>query len=143
VQHGLATEFPHDYLFRLEEANLTKDEGNGPGAIAVYKVVIEDAKRPGYFVDPRLQMAYFGLADTQRGQNDVRDAAENYLLAAAQTECSDWLRRRAELNAGEMLDLLGRRDEAMKEYRLAAAEGGDQTQADMARRLMKAAYTGK
>ena len=37
VQHGLATQYPHDYLFRLEEANLTKDEGNGPGAIALYQ----------------------------------------------------------------------------------------------------------
>ncbi len=36
VQHGLAMQYPHDYLFRLEEANLTKDEGNGPGAIALY-----------------------------------------------------------------------------------------------------------
>ncbi len=37
VQHGLAVQYPRDYLFRLEEANLTKDEGNGPGAIALYK----------------------------------------------------------------------------------------------------------
>ena len=79
-------EYPHNYLFRLEEANLTKDEGNGPGAIALYKEVLADAAKPGYFVDPRLQMAWFGLADTQRGQNDIADAAENYLKAAEQPE---------------------------------------------------------
>ena len=79
VQHGLAAQYPHDYLFRLEEANLTKDEGNGPGAIALYKVVLADAAKPGYFVDPRLQMAWFGLADTERGQNDIADAAEHYV----------------------------------------------------------------
>ena len=72
VQHGLAAKYPQDYLFRLEEANLTKDEGNGPAAIAAYKAVLADARKPGYFVDPRLQMAWFGLADTQRGQNDDR-----------------------------------------------------------------------
>ncbi len=143
VQHGLAEEYPHDYLFRLEEANLTKDEGNGPGAIAAYRAVIADAKRAGYFIDPRLQMAYFGLADTQRGQNDARGAAENYLLAAGEPNCSDWRRRRAQLNAGEMLDLLHERAEAVKQYEMAAAPAGDQTQAETARRLMKTPYAGR
>ncbi len=143
VQHGLAVEYPHDYLFRLEEANLSKDEGIGPKAIDVYRAVIQDAKKPGYFVDPRLQMAYFGIADTQRGQNLIQDAAENYLLAASQPNCSDWLRKRAQMNAGMMLDLLHRRDEAIKQYKLAAGPGEDQTQADAARKYIKTPYTGK
>jgi hypothetical protein len=143
VQHGLAVEFPHDYLFRLEEGNLTKDEGNGPGAIAVYKQVLADAEKPGYFIDPRLQMVYFGLADTQRGQNDIVDAAQNYLNAAEQPKCSDWLRKRAQLNAGEMYDLLHQRDKAVPLYEMAASGGGDQSQADAARRYLKAPYAGK
>ena len=143
VQHGLAEQYPHDYLFRLEEANLTKDEGNGPGAIEVYKKVLADAQKPGFFVDPRVQMAWFGLADTQRGQNDIADAAQNYVKAAEQPHCSDWLRRRAQLNAGEMFDLLHERDEAVKLYQLASAGGGDQSQADAARKLMNTPYAGK
>jgi tetratricopeptide (TPR) repeat protein len=143
VQHGLAAQFPHDYLYRLEEANLTKDEGNGPGAIVLYKAVLADAAKPGYFVDPRVQMAWFGLADTQRGQNDIVDAAENYVKAAEQPSCSDWLRKRAQLNAGEMFDLLHQRQRAQQLYEMASAGGGDQSQADMARRLMKAPYVGK
>ena len=143
VQHGLATQFPNDYLFRIEEANLTKDEGNGPGAIAVYKAVLADAARPGYFIDPRLQMAYFGLADTQRGQNDIAGAAANYVLAAEQPKCSDWLRKRAQLNAGEMYDLLHQRDKAVRLYTLAFSGGGDQSQSDAARHLLKEPYTGK
>ena len=143
VQRGLARQFPHDYLFRLEEANLTKDEGNGPAAIALYKAVIADGRRPGYFFEPRLHMAYFGLADTQRGQNEIAEAARNYLQAAAQPTCSEWLRRRAQLNAGEMLDLLHERAEAIKQYRLASVGGGDQSQTEMARRYLKSPYTGK
>ncbi len=143
VQHGLAVEFPHDYLFRLEEANLAKDEGNGPLAIATYKQVLADAAKPGYFVDPRLQMAYFGLADTERGQNDIQDAAKHFLDAAAQPNCSDWLRKRAQLNAGQMLDLLHQRQQAIAQYRLAAAPGGDQTQASAARKYLDSPYTGK
>jgi hypothetical protein len=143
VQHGLAVEYPRNYLFRLEEANLTKDEGTGPGAIALYKTVLADAAKPGYFVDPRVQMAWFGLADTERGQNNVAAAAEYYVKAAEQPECSDWLRRRAQLNAGEMYDLLHQREKAMQLYQMASAGGGDQSQADAARRLMKTPYAGK
>jgi hypothetical protein len=143
VQHGLAVQYPRDYLFRLEEANLTKDEGNGPGAITLYKTVLADAAKPGYFIDPRVQMAWFGLADTQRGQNDIADAAENYLKAAEQPNCSDWLRKRAQLNAGEMFDLLHQRARAVGLYQMASSGGGDQSQADAARRLMRTPYSGK
>jgi tetratricopeptide (TPR) repeat protein len=143
VQRGLAEEFPHDYLFRLEVANLTKDEGNGPAAIAEYQAILADARKPGYFFDPRLHMTYFGLADTQRGQNDIADAAKNYLQAAAQPSCSDWLRRRAQLNAGQMFDLLHNRAEAVKQYQQASAGGGDQSQADAAHKYLKTPYTGK
>jgi hypothetical protein len=143
VQSGLAQQYPHDYLFRLEEANLTKDKGDGPGAIAAYKRVLEDARKPNYFIDPRLQMTYFGLADTQRGQNQIAEAAQNYLEAAAQPKCTDWLRRRAQLNAGEMFDLLHQRDKAIEQYRQASAGGGDQSQADAARRYLKTPYAGR
>jgi tetratricopeptide (TPR) repeat protein len=143
VQHGLAVQYPHDFLFRLEEANLAKDEGNGPEAIALYKVVLADAAKPGYFIDPRLQMAWFGLADTERGQNDIADAAQHYVNAAERPNCSDWLRKRAQLNAGEMFDLLHQRSRAVSLYQSASAGGGDQSQADMARHLLRTPYQGK
>ena len=143
VQHGLAIQYPHNFLFRLEEANLAKDEGNGPQAIALYKVVLADAARPGYFVDPRLQMAWFGLADTERGQNHIADAAQHYVNAAEQPNCSDWLRKRAQLNAGEMFDLLHQRDHAISLYYMASAGGGDQSQADAARHLLRTPYQGR
>ena len=143
VEHGLAQEFPRNYLFRLEEANLAKDKGDGPGAIALYREVLADSRRPGFFIDPRLQMAWFGLADTERGQNDFRLAAQHYLEAADQPKCSDWLRRRAQLNAGEMFDLIHDRGNAMRQYELASTGGGDQSQADAARRFLKAPYAGR
>jgi len=143
VERGLVEEYPRDYLFNLELANLTKDQGKGPEAIELYKKVIAKGLTPGYFVEPRLQMAYFGLADTQRGQNDLAEAAENYLKAAAYPGCSDWLRKRAQLNAGRVFDLLHERAAAVKQYELVAAAGGDQSQADAARRYLKSPYVGK
>ncbi len=143
VQRGLAEQYPHDYLFRLEVANLTKDEGHGLEAIEAYKAVLADAARPGYFVDPHLQMAWFGMADTQRGYNMIPDAARGYVQAATQPNCSDWLRKRAYLNAGEMYDLLHDRGTAVAMYNKALTPGGDQTQAETARRLLRVAYVGK
>jgi hypothetical protein len=142
VMHGLSQDYPRDYLFRLEEANLAKDKGDGPTAIATYKRVLADATKPGYFTDPRLQMAYFGLAETQRGQNLIADAAQNYVNAAAQPKCSDWVRRRAQLAAGQMFDLLHQREKAVEQYQRAAAPGGDQSQAEDARKYLKTPYTG-
>jgi tetratricopeptide (TPR) repeat protein len=143
VQHALATDYPSDYLFRLEEANLTKDAGNGPAAIATYRAVLADARKPNFFIDPRLQLAWFGLADTERGQNDIQGAAQHYMEAADQPNCSDWLRRRAQLNAGEMFDLLHNRPVAVRQYELASAGGGDQSQTDAAHKYLKNPYTGK
>ena len=111
--------------------------------MAAYRQAISEAARPGYFVDPRLQLAYFGLADTQRGYNDVPGAAANYALAAVQPSCSDWLRKRAELDAGEMEDLLGHRAAAVRLYQAALASGGDQSQAEAARRNLRTPFTGK
>ncbi len=143
VQRGLAQEFPHDYLFRLEVANLLKDEGHGLEAIAEYKQVIADAQQPGYFADPRLQMAWFGMADTQRGYNDIKSAAAGYMQAAMQPNCSDWLRKRAQLNAGEMYDLLHDRGNAVRLYQMALSAGGDQSQADAAQKYLKTPFAGK
>ena len=142
MARGLALQYPHDFLFRLEEANLMKDAGHGLEAIAIYQRVLDDAAKPGYFTEPRLQLAYFGLAETQRGQNNVRGAADSYAKATQQPNCSDWMRKRAELNTGEMLDKLGQRDAAMGYYRQAAAGGGDQSQAGDARKYMKSPYNG-
>ncbi len=142
VAQGLAKQYPHDFLFRLEEANLMKDAGRGPEAIAIYKAVLDDAARPGYFVEPRLQLAYFGLGETQRGQASINDAAISYVKASQQPNSSDWMRKRAQLAAGMMYDLLHRREDAIAQYRLAAAPGGDQTQADAARKYMRQPYSG-
>ncbi len=143
VETGLAAQYPRNYLFQLEVANLLKDEGHGLEAIAAYKQLITEARKPAYFVDPQLQLAFFGLADTQRGYNDVSGAAANYAEAAQQSSTSDWLRKRAELDAGEMQDLLHHHPEAMGFYQAVLKAGGDQSQADAARRYLHTPYTGK
>ena len=59
VQRGLAEQYPHDYLFRLEVANLMKDGGQGMIAVYEYEAVLADAAKKGYFV--RSEQATDGL----------------------------------------------------------------------------------
>jgi tetratricopeptide (TPR) repeat protein len=143
VQRGLQKEYPHNYIFCLEVANLLKDEGHGLEAIAAYKGVLDDANKTGYFVNPRFQLAWFGMADTERGYNMIKEAAYGYSQAASQTDSSDWLRKRAALSAGQMYDLLHQRSEAIKMYQQVLKPGGDQTQADAARKYLQTPYQGK
>jgi hypothetical protein len=143
VERSLIAQYPRDFLFRLEEANILKDEGTGPTAMAAYERVIDDATKKHEFVDPRLQLAWFGLADTQRGWGMLPQAAQGYVAAATEPNCTDWLRKRAWLNAGETYDLLHDRNDAVKAYQKALAAGGDQSQADAARRYLATPYSGK
>jgi tetratricopeptide (TPR) repeat protein len=142
VQRGLAQEYPHDFLFRLEVANLLKDEGHGLEAIAEYKQVITDGLKPGYFYGPRLQLAWFGMADTMRGYNDIKGAAYAYTQASQEQNSSDWLRKRSLLAAGEMDDLLHDRAAAVAMYKRVLTPG-DQSQADAARKNLQTPYAGK
>ena len=60
---SLENQYPHDFLFCLEEANLRKDAGEGMVAVDAYREVLADAAKPGYFADAKLELAYFGLGD--------------------------------------------------------------------------------
>ena len=142
VERGLTEQYPHNYLFALEVANLLKDEGHGYEAIAAYKQVLADAQKPGYFIDPRLQMAWFGLAETERGYNQLQDAVNSYIQAAEQPNCSPWLRSRAQVNAGEVYDMLHQRAQAVKMYQMAASSS-DNSQSDLAHKYLKSPYVGK
>ena len=143
VERGLAGQYPHNYLFCLEVGNLLKDDGQGLQAIAAYKQVIEAARKPNYFVDPRLELAWFGMADTERGYNMIQEAALGFTQASEQPDSSDWLRKRAELSAGQMYDLLHQRPQALAMYHKVLTPGGDQTQSDAARKYLQTPFTGK
>jgi tetratricopeptide (TPR) repeat protein len=97
VAQSLAAEFPHDFLFALEVANLEKDAGNGPGAIREYRAVLEQAKRPGYYPSIHPELAWFGLAETLRGQNDKSEALQAFRQAESQSTTGPDLRNRAQM----------------------------------------------
>ena len=141
VTRSLTEEYPRDFLFRLELANLTKDAGRGKDAITEYQQLLEQAKKPGYFPSAHLELAWFGLADTLQGQKKYAEAATAYNEATAQPTISVDLKSRCNLNLGKMYDLLNERDMALKQYQVVLRQDGDSAQAEYARKYLKSPFT--
>jgi tetratricopeptide (TPR) repeat protein len=143
VTRSLTEEYPRDFLFRLELANLTKDAGQGKAAIAEYQEVLDQAKKPGFFPTAHLELAWFGLGETLQGQKDYAEAAAAYNQATAQPTISADLKGRCDLNSGKMYDLLNERDMARRQYEVVLRQDGDSAQADSARKYLKSPFTAR
>jgi tetratricopeptide (TPR) repeat protein len=141
VTRSLTEQYPRDFLFRLELANLTKDAGEGKSAITQYQQLIEQAKKPGYFPSAHVELAWFGLADTLQGQKSYADAAEAYNQATIQPTISVDLKSRCDLSSGKMYDLLNERDMALKQYEAVLRQDADSAQAESARKYLKSPFT--
>ena len=143
IAKGMAEEYPHNYLFILEEANLEKDAGEGERAIETYERLLEKAKEPDYFPNAHLELAYFGFGDTLRGQKRYGEAVDAFREGASRSATSPELRRRCLLEAGKTYDLMKQHDRAVEQYRAVLSAGTDTVQGDLARKYMRSAYTGK
>ena len=141
VTRSLTEEYPRNFLFRLELANLTKDAGQGPAATGEYQRVLEEAKKPGYFPSAHLELAWYGLADTQQGQKNYAEAAADYNNASSQPAISVDLKSRCDLNSGKMYDLLQQREMAVRQYQTVLREDSDSAQAEAARKFLKTPFT--
>jgi hypothetical protein len=143
INASLVAEYPRDYLFNLERANLTKDAGEGMRAVALYQEVIRDARRPGYFASAHVELAYFGLGDSFRGQKLYPAAVEAYKEGAYQHTTSMELKRRCLLAAGEVYDLMHQYGNAHQMYQEVLDAGSNTTQGDLARKYMDSPYRAK
>jgi len=141
VVQSLRKQYPRDYLFSLEEANLRKDAGEGMAAVAAYRDIL-DQNKPGYYYSARMELAYFGLADALRGQRHFADAAQSYEQAALTPNVGAELKIRSLLDAGECRDLNGERQPALRDYQMAIDAGPNTSRADTARKYLRTAYVG-
>jgi len=142
VVKTLETQYPRDYLFALEEANLRKDAGEGMAAVDAYRLVVANAERPGYYASARLELTFFGLGDALRGQRHYGEAAKSYEQAAYTENVGPELKIRSLVAAGQCHDLLHERDLAKRDYRMAIDAGPSTSRADAARKYLRTPYTG-
>jgi Tfp pilus assembly protein PilF len=140
VIEKLKAEYPRDYLFWLEEANLRKDSGEGMGAVDAYREIIATNAKPGYFSSARMELTYFGLGDALRGQRHYSEAAQSYEQAAWAPGTGLELKVRTLLLAGECHDANGERELAVRDYQAAIDAGPNTSRADVARKRLREPY---
>lgn len=139
LMHELAEHYPRCYLFPLEEANLLRAAGHPSEAAVMYRKVWQNG-REGKYGKLHYELAAFGLGELLRSQKDYASAASAYELVGEVSDPDPETLQKANLAAGEMYDLLQKRDLAMKKYQTVLAENAATPPADQARKLIKQAY---
>jgi tetratricopeptide (TPR) repeat protein len=137
---SLTASYPRNFLFALEEANILKDAGRGPESIAAYRKVLATGRQGNVYFHPHLDLAAFGLGEALRGQHDFAAAAEAYESARESPTADNDLVEKANLAAGEMYDLLDKRELAIKNYQAVITANANSPSAEVARRHLKQPY---
>jgi tetratricopeptide (TPR) repeat protein len=138
---ALTREYPHNFLFALEEGNLLRDAGRGPESITVYQALLSGCKE-GRYPNAHVEVLEFSLGEALRGQVRLPEALEAYRAAVRTSDYDPDLHQRALLAAGEVSDLLARREDALTEYRAAIALDSSTEEAEIARRHLDRPYKG-
>jgi tetratricopeptide (TPR) repeat protein len=139
LMHDLAAVYPGNYLFPLEEANLLRASGRVPEAAAAYRTVWQNG-RAGRYGDLRYEICAWGLGELLRSQKDFAGAAAAYELVSQARDPDPETLQKANLAAGEMYDLLQKRDLAVRKYEIVLAENASAPPAEQARRHIKDPY---
>jgi TolA-binding protein len=139
LMHDLAVRYPRNYLFPLEEANLLRASGHAEEAAAAYRRVWQNG-REGKYGNLHYELAAWGLGELLRSQKDYAGAAAAYEMVEEAPDPDPETLQKANLAAGEMYDLLQKRDLAMKKYQTVLAENGSTPPAEKAREHIREAY---
>jgi tetratricopeptide (TPR) repeat protein len=137
IVSGMSESYPRNFLLALELANLYNASGRAAEAIASYHKLVKSAEEDS-FPNARIEMAWYGLGETLRGQREFAEAAQAYEKAADFPKTDPDLKLRATLGEGEMYDALQKRPEAVKCYQaVLAADENDSPRSQLARRHLK------
>ena len=135
----LSSKYPNNHLFPTEVANLLRSAGRLEDAEAAYRKVWQNG-REGKYHNLHYEMAAWGLGDLLRSKKDLAGAAAAYEFVNEAPNPDPDILQKANLAAGEMYDLLQKRDLAMKRYQTVLAGNANTGPADQARRYIKEAY---
>jgi tetratricopeptide (TPR) repeat protein len=136
---GLVPRFPQDVLLALEEGHLLRAAGRNQEAEAVYRRIWQ-AGREGHYPGLHYEIAALSLGDLLRSQKNYSGAAAAYEQVGQAPQADSEALQKAYLGAGEMYDLLQKRDLALAKYQAVVASDGSTGPAETARKLIKEAY---
>ena len=135
----LSAKYPMNHLFPTEVANLLRAAGRLDEAEAMYRKVWQNG-RAGKYGNLHYELAAWGMGELLRSKKDLAGAAAAYELVNEAPNPDPDIVQKANLAAGEMYDLLQKRDLAMKRYETVLAGNANTGPADQARRYIKEAY---
>ncbi len=136
---SLVTDYPRNFLYGLEQALLFNAAGRAPEAIASYRRLLAEG-REGKFPGAHLEKAAYGLGEALRGQKDYAGAAEAFDAVNEYSKVEPELQQKSDLAAGEMYDVMMKREIALKKYQEVIAANSDSPPAELARRHLKQPY---
>jgi tetratricopeptide (TPR) repeat protein len=137
--NDLSSKYPRNHLFPTEVANLQRSAGRLPEAEAEYRKVWQQGQA-GKYGTLHYELAAWGLGELLRSEKNLPGAAAAYDLVNEASNPDPDILQKANLAAGEMYDLLQKRDLAMKKYQTVLAGNANTGPADQARRYIKEAY---
>jgi tetratricopeptide (TPR) repeat protein len=137
--NDLSSKYPRNHLFPTEVANLQRSAGRLPEAEAEYRKVWQQGQA-GKYGTLHYELAAWGLGELLRSEKNLPGAAAAYDLVNEASNPDPDILQKANLAAGEMYDLLQKRDLAMKKYQTVLAGNANSGPADQARRYIKEAY---
>lgn len=139
IVRELLPRYPQDVLLSLEEGNLLRASGQNAEAAAAYRKTWQ-AGREGHYPGLHYERAAVGLGDLLRSQKDYAGAATAYQQVNEVAQPDPEVLQKGKLGAGEMYDLLQRRDLALKQYQAVVATDGETPWAEIARKRIKDPY---
>jgi tetratricopeptide (TPR) repeat protein len=139
IVRSLVPRFPGDVLLALEEGHLLRASGRNQEAAAVYRKIWQ-AGRDGHYPGLHYEIAALSLGDLLRSEKDYSGAASAYEQVVQVPQPDSEALQKANLGAGEMYDLLQKRDLALAKYQAVLAADASTAPAETARKRMKEAY---
>jgi tetratricopeptide (TPR) repeat protein len=138
----LISAYPRNLLLALEEGSLLRASGKNSEAATAYKKVWQTGKDGGY---PGLhyEAAAVSLGDLLRTQKDYYGAVSAYELISQVAKPDPEISQKANLNAGEVYDLLNKRDQAVVHYQTVITIDGSTPFSETARKRIKDPYRGE
>ena len=141
VLRTLIPQYPHNVLFAIEEGNLLRAKKQDDDAEVVYRRVW-DGGRAGKYSGLHYELAATALGDLLRSEKNYEGAAVAYDLVSQVQKPETEIAQKAAVGAGEMYDLLHKRDLAVKRYEAAVAVDGNSDLAQTAKKGIKEPYSG-
>jgi hypothetical protein len=131
----LASKYPRNYLFKMEAADAlvsqaTVDRATNPDAakkteaqaFAIFEALLASAQHPAPNTPrPPLDLVHYDYGDALLVAGRAEGAAKELLAAASSPGAESSMLTRARLRAAQALDVAGKRDEALAQYRAVLA----------------------